>query len=107
MRLQIQTKTGNPLDLTKLRSARFFLPYRGDQILETSQHKVLDAKSGLIEVNLGAFEIKGLNEGDNQSFKAELNFDVKSVTVRFENQLHVRTINEVKQLCYTSHSSSV
>lgn len=105
MRVQIQTKTGNPLDLSNMRGAKFFFPYRGDQILETSSYKIENSKTGLIDIDLSEFEINGLNDGDNQSFSAELIFDASTKQATFKNQLHVKTINEVKQLCNISHSN--
>lgn len=105
MRLIFKDKFDKAIDLSQAKSIRVYLPYRGDKTLETSANKTSD--KGVAELVLGAFERKGLNEGKEQSFKADVNFSDKTLHFLFESQLDINTDAEgVKQLCISNKTET-
>lgn len=108
MKLRILQKTGMPVNLRGLESAIFWLPYRGARTLELNKWTIVGSPlNGTIEVELTDFEKSGLNVGDGQTFKGQLQFPGETMTVKFDRELNVEmNDNEEKQICYdTSHSS--
>lgn len=108
MRLSIKRKTGQPVNLSGLKSAIFYLPYRGSRVLEAKNWTVEgDPQDGIINVELTGFEKSGLNEGEGQTFSGVLEFSDFKLDVSFDRQLNViKDDNEEKQLCYSSLFSS-
>jgi len=102
MKLKVYDKLGNPFVFLEPKDIILEFPYMGHnslrKFLSKNQVRIIDAQQGKFEVELSDFDLKGMNDGENQSFVGTIIQGSKQYVLQFERALHVKNTDGVKSL---------
>lgn len=96
MKLRITNQSGNPQDLSGMKSAVFYFPYHSGKTLVKKTYEILDAEMGLINIVIDEFELDGIPLGKGQNFSGELHFNGFTLEVLFRAKLNIDLVDGKK-----------